>query len=133
MGVPTSGHNARIQIDTDVIANANTWNLGRTVPTSDASQFAETHGRNVPGQRADTGSLNAWQPTDAKVLNDASGTEGRLWIYPFFTTAPTAYWYGVVLFTDYTSDGNLTSSVSATLNFVNANFDGTGMAAFGFA
>ncbi len=126
------GKGGRIQIDTDVITNASEWTLTMAVQTVEGSQFEETHIRNMAGMKADSGTLTAWQPIDAKVLNDASGTEGRLWIYPQFTT-PTAYWYGVVLFTDFAPSGSTTSGVSCTLNFVNGNTNATGMVAHGFA
>ena len=130
---PIHGKNARIQIDASVITNANAWTLTLGVQTVEATQFAETHVRNMPGQKADSGTITAWQPIDAKVLQDQRGTDGRLWIYPDYTTTPTAYWYGVMLFTDFGSDSSTTSGVGATLNFVNGNTDATGMVAYGFA
>jgi len=132
MGNPVSGHNGRIQIGSNIITNAHTWTLAKAVPTSEASQFEETHVRNVAGQRSDSGTITAWQPLDAKVLHDASGTEAALWLYPS-NTVLTAYHYGVMLFTDYNLDVSLGSAVGATLNFVNANVNGTGMVAHGFA
>jgi len=128
---PTHGFNGKIQISTDEIEGANAWTLTLSVNTVETTQFGDTHVRNLPGQKADSGTITAWQPMDAKVLNDLRGTEERLWIYPSTGTA-TSYWYGVVLFTEYGSDGSTTSAVGATLNFVNGS-DGTGMVAHGFA
>lgn len=132
MGNPVHGKNARIQLDTNVITNANDWSLTLAVPAVDVSQFAETAMRNVPGQKADSGTITAWQPLDAKVLMDARGTDKRLWIYPDTGTL-TSYWYGVMLFTDYGGTGNVTSGVGATLSFVNGNTDAAGMIPVGFA
>ena len=114
------GYNARIQIDANIITNANAWSLTMGGGTVEATQFAETHVRNMAGQKTDSGSITAWQPIDAKVLCDQSMTEGRLWIYPSSGTL-TSYWYGIVLFTEFGSDGSTTSGVGATLNFVNGN------------
>lgn len=133
MGAPTHGKFARVQIDANVITNAYQWDLTRAVPAVEVGQFEETHTRNVAGQRADSGTITAWQPVDAKVLNDASGSDARIWIYPDFTNTPTAYWYGVMLCGDYGSSGSTTSAVGATLAFSNGNTNGTGMVAYGFA
>ena len=133
---PIHGKNARIQIDAAAITNANAWTLTLGVQTVEATQFAtatETHVRNMPGLKADSGTITAWQPIDAKVLQDQRGSDGRLWIYPDYTTSPTCYWYGVVLFTEFGSDSSTTSAVGATLNFINGNTDAVGMAAYGFA
>jgi len=128
---PVHGYNARIQIDASIITNSNAWSLTMGVNTVEATQFVDTHVRNLAGQKTDSGSITAWQPMDAKVLCDQRGTEGRLWIYPSSGTL-TAYWYGVVLFTEYGSDGSTTSAVGATLNFVNGSA-GTDMAPYGFS
>lgn len=131
MATPIHGYNARIQIDAAIITNANAWDLTLGGNTVEATQFVDTHVRNLAGQKADSGSITAWQPIDAKVLQDQRMTEGRLWIYPTSGTL-TSYWYGVVLFTEFGSSGSTTSAVGATLNFINGSA-GTGMAAYGFA
>jgi hypothetical protein len=132
MGAPVHGKNARVQIDTDVISNAYQWDLTQAVPSVEVGRFGETATRNVPGQRADSGTITAWQPIDAKVLNDARGADHRIWIYPNYSSAPTAYWYGVMLCGDYGASGSTTSAVGATLAFSNGNTDSNGMVAYGF-
>ena len=131
MGLPTHGFNGRIQIDAEVISGANTWDLTLGVGTVEATQFEDTHVRNVPGQKADSGTITAWQYLDQKVLMDQRGTEGRLWIYPSSGTL-TSYWYGVMLFADYGGSGSTTAAVAATLAFV-CGSDGSGLTAHGFA
>lgn len=125
------GYNARIQIDTDVITHANAWDLTLSIATVEVTQFVDAHVRNVGGQETATGSITAWQPLDAKVLMDAKGTELRLWIYPSSGTL-TSYWYGIMLFTEYSTSGSTTSAVGTTLNFTNGA-SASGITEYGFA
>ena len=128
---PIHGYNARIQIDTDVISGANAWNLTKTVNTVETTEFEDEWIRNLAGQKNTSGSISAWQYQDKRILMDLVGTEARLWIYPDANDL-TNYWYGVPLFTNYTSDGSTTSAVSGNIDFV-VGSDGQGMTAYGFA
>jgi len=131
MGNPIHGYNGRIQIGTDIITNANAWDLSISLNTVEVTQFVDAHVRNVGGQKAASGTLTAFQPLDAKVLMDAQGTEARMWIYPSSGTL-TSYWYGVMLFTEFSSSGSTTSAVISTLGFTNGSTS-SGITAYGFA
>lgn len=128
---PIHGFNGRIQVDATVIAGANAWSINVTFSSVEVTEFEDTWVRNLGGQKSASGSITAWQYQDKRVLMDELGTEGRLWIYPDKDDL-TNYWYGLPLFTNYTSDGSTTSAVSGNLDWL-VGSDGVGMIAYGFA
>ncbi len=130
MGIPMHGYNGLIYVGGQEITGANQWSISVTADTVDVSQFGEAWKRNVGGQKAASGSVSGWQHEDEKILADALGTETTLHIYPNRNSL-TDYWYGVVYWNGFDTDGSTTSAVPANAKWVLGN-NADGFRAFGF-
>lgn len=124
MGTPRHGRNGLIYISGIELAGSNAWSIKIDVDTSEAGTFGDQWKNQLIGLLGWSGSVNAWDHVDSKLLADAaiSGTPLPLVIYPLRTEL-TDYYSGNAIFGmssaggmgggitkdgDYTGDGTLT-------------------------
>lgn len=132
-GRPITGRNAYIYLSGAAINGANSWSLGVTKDSIEATQFGDTWKRKVWGQVDGSGSITAWQHQDKKVIYDAVLADGPVatYLYPDKSDL-TNFWSGNLLWTSYSGDGSTSSAVAGNGDFV--TYDGTaGLTQTGFS
>lgn len=112
------GINGLIYISGIEIAEANAWSLSISQNSVEVTAFGDAWVSRVVGAKDWSGSIAAFGQTNSNVITDAAtaGVPVAILIYPDRNTA-TSYYSGNAIF-GMSSDGNTTSAVSESGDFV---------------
>lgn len=121
MGAPVHGKNGLIYVSATTLTGANAWSIDATMEAAEAPEFGDTWKKHTAGLLTWSGTLNAWEQEDQKLLFSAATANAAvaLLIYPNRGDL-TNYYSGNAIF-GASSSGDTGSSVSK-----NATFTGDG-------
>lgn len=118
MGVPRHGINGLIYISGTELTGANAWAVNIANDAEEAIQFGGRWKKQLVGGRGWSGSINAYDHSDSKIIANAAtaGQSVALLIYPTREDL-SDYYSGNAVF-GMASGGSTTSSVSRDGDFV---------------